>query len=111
MATNEALKLMGQDIVAQLQAEAKALGAALTSEIEGLAAYAAGRADHLSFAIGEPGFEDALRAERDALALRASLGAVARADEIDARILAVTQGSLALAARGLRLLAGVPPVA
>lgn len=110
MPTYEALKQMGQDIVAQLQAEAKALGVAFTSDIEGVAAYAAGRADHLSFAIGEPGFELALRAERDSLAIRASLGVVAHADQIDARILAVAQGSLALAARGLRLLAGVPPV-
>lgn len=111
MASKEELRLLGADIVAQIQAEAGKLGKELNADLESVALYAGERADHLSLAIGEPGFQAGLRAERDNVLLRAALTAVSRADQIDARILAVAQGSIALAARGIRLLAGAPPVA
>ena len=110
MPSSETLKLFGQDIVDQIRLEAESLGVALATDLQGVAEYAATRADHLSLAIGEPGFDLALKAERDSLALKAAVAGVQRADQVDARILAVAQGGLALAARGIRLLAGVPPV-
>lgn len=109
--SREALKVLGEDIVDQISREAEELGVALTGDLELVAGYAAERADKLSLALGEPGFEQALTAARDSLALKAATAAVSHADQLDARILAVTRSSLALAARGIRLLAGVPPVA
>lgn len=109
MASSEALKALGDEIVAQIKQEAAALGVRLTDDLEGVSAYAAERADHLSLAIGEPGFEAALKAERNNVAIMASIAAVSRADQIDRSLLTVAQGGLALAARAIRLLAGVPP--
>ena len=111
MTREEAVKLFGEDIVSQMLSEAESMGLELVDNLDEVAAYAAERAEHLSLAIGEPGFELALLAERDNLTLKATTDAVAHADALDARLLAVARGALALAARGLRIATGIPPVA
>ncbi len=110
MDRDEASKILGKDIIESMRAEAAAVGVELKDDLEAVAIYAAGRADHLSLIVGDPGFEEALIAERDNVSLMASRAAVHRADAIDARVLAVARGGLALAARGLRIMAGAPTV-
>lgn len=64
-----------------------------------LAAYAAERSAHLATLVGDPDFNLAVRAERDAVALRAGISAVQQGDAADARIVGVIHGGLSLAAR------------
>jgi len=111
MDRDEALKLLADDILVQLKAQAAEVGQDLADTGEALAVYTAERLDHLALIAGEAGFEEAVVAERDNVALKATTDAVTEADAIDARVMAVLRGGLALAARGVRILAGVPPVA
>lgn len=101
-------KQFGEDIIAALSMEAEDLGLSLTTDVEAAALYAADRADALSLTIEEPGYYLALIAERDNVAMFAAGLTVGQADAMDARFLAAARGSLALAARGIRLLAGLP---
>lgn len=66
-----------------------------------LAAYAAGRSAHLSTLVGDPGFAVALRAERDAVALKAGITAVRQGDAADQRIVGLIHGGLSFAAKAL----------
>lgn len=66
-----------------------------------IAAYAAERADSLALAVGEPGYDEALIAARDSVALKAGIVAVDEADEVDANILGLIAGLLAFAARSI----------
>ncbi len=74
-------------------------GVSLQKGAAELAAYAAERSAHLATLVDDPGFQEAVRAERDAVALEAGITAVQQADAADARIVGVIQGGLALAAR------------
>ena len=73
-----------------------------------VAVYMAQRAAHLAAAVDEPGFHEAVVAERDNVALKVGITASRNARAIDARILGLIEGGLsmgaALIARGL----GVP---
>lgn len=83
-------------------------GANLQKTAVEIAAYAAERATHLSTLVDDQGFAEAVRAERDAVALEAGVAAVQEADAIDSRVVGVIQGGLFLSAR---ILAGVAPAA
>jgi len=89
--TND-LKALFQDAITET-------GASLQQGAAELAAYAAERAAHLATLVDDPGFQEAVRAERDAVALKAGIAVVQQADATDARILGVIHGGLALAAR------------
>ncbi len=69
-----------------------------------LQTFAAQRAAHLAALVGQPGFEQAVRAEADSVALEAAKHAVRAGDATDARIAGIIQGVLSI---GLRL----PPAA
>lgn len=64
-----------------------------------LAAYAAERSAQLAKFVGVPGFQEAVRVERDNVALEAGILAVQGADQADARLVGVIQGALTFAAR------------
>lgn len=77
-------------------------GASLQMGVTELAAFAAERSVYLATLIDDPGFNRALRAERDAVVLEAGITAVQQADRIDRtaeRFIGLIQGGLALAAR------------
>jgi hypothetical protein len=59
-----------------------------------VAAYTAERVEHLKRSLGEPGYDRAVRAERDAIALMAAGRAVSQADAFDARMLGIIEGGL-----------------
>jgi hypothetical protein len=76
-------------------------GATLAKGADELALYVAGRSAHLATLVEDPGFDLAIRAERDAVALEAGLAAVEQAEAADARLLGIFQGVLAMGAKAL----------
>lgn len=66
-----------------------------------LAAYAAERAAHLTTLVGLKGFEAAVIAERDAVALRAGIETHRQAAEVDQRLLGVIHAGLLFGAKAL----------
>lgn len=76
-------------------------GLQLTEQIDTLAVYAAERAEHLANISGEPGFAQAVTAERDALAIRAGIAAVDVASSTEQRLLGVIAGALRIGAAAL----------
>lgn len=70
-----------------------------------LAEYAAERAAHLSAIVNEPGFPEAVRAERDNVALKAGILAAEVGDEVNQGLLAALAGGLGFAARAIAGLA------
>ena len=72
--------------------------------IDVIAAYAAQRAAHLAPLVNEEGFEDALIAEADSIAMRIGLKAVREGDARDAYSRGLILGALRLGATGLSFL-------
>lgn len=101
MASSRASELIADEFVDLLRRHGKEVGEDLVSDLNAVAEYAAQRVDHLSRCASEPGFREALIAERDNVAMRAALRTVARADDLDARILAITETALQIGARVL----------
>jgi hypothetical protein len=66
-----------------------------------LAEYASERALSLSVAVGQPGYDEALTAARDSVALKAGVMVVEDADSVDMHLLGLIAGALAFAARML----------
>lgn len=71
-----------------------------------VAAYAATRTAILATLVGQVGYEQAVIAERDAVALFAGLQVVSNADGLRDRILGAIQGALFMAAGALSAAAG-----
>lgn len=82
-----------------LEAAAKRLGISSALELSGVATYAAERMQHLSTLVGDPGYEQALAAEVDAVALRAGIAAVDAGDAADRELFGVIFGSIAMGTR------------
>lgn len=68
---------------------------------EEVAAYAAERADHLSAIVHEPGFSEAVIAERDNIAMKLGLEVSENAHAADHRVLGWIGGALRIAAIAL----------
>lgn len=92
---------VARDLSDLLKDAVNEIGVTIRAELAGVAAYAAERAAHLATIANEPGFELAVRAERDAVALRAGIGAVQQADAADARVVGIIHGVLLTGARAL----------
>ena len=86
-----------------LKASLKETGRKIDVDLEEVRVYAASQMTQLALAVGEPGYDRAVIAARDNVAMKAGLLAVAHADAIDSRIVGVIQGSLFV---GARILAG-----
>lgn len=69
-------------------------GVSLKISADELVRYVAEQGATLALAIGEPGFDKALIAARNAIALKAGLNATLEAEAADARIVGVLQGVL-----------------
>lgn len=76
-------------------------GASLKESSQEVAAYAASRAAFLSTIVGQPGFEQAVIAERDNVALFAGVVAVGQAVAVQAKIVGIIQGALFMGAQAL----------
>ena len=82
----------------------------LTSVVKGtsisaakVAAYASDQAVSLSGLVGQPGYQEAVIAARDNVALQAGIYASEQADATDSRIIGVLEGALFM---GAKVLAG-----
>lgn len=73
-------------------------GAHLQKTAAEVAEYAADRARHLSTLFGQPGFQEAVRAERDNVALYAGIRSLEEGEATDARLSGILQGALAMLA-------------
>ncbi len=76
-------------------------GVELKQAKDDLAAYMAERAAHLSSIAGEPGFEQAVTAERNNIALRAGLAVHDQARAADQRLVGMIAGAIRVAAFAL----------
>lgn len=82
---------------AALDTALKETGLQLQKSAHEVATYAALRSVHLAGAVGQKGFQEAVVAERDAVALYAGIQAVKNADAADNRVLGLIHGALAMA--------------
>lgn len=92
---------IGQEFQRMLENTAARLGRELQANMDEVRLYASERMLHLSTIVDEPGYDEALLAERDNVALRAGLNAVSAGDAADREIIGVIAGSLAIGARAL----------
>lgn len=84
-----------------IEATLRQLGRELRVGVAELSQYAAARTEHLSTLVGEPGFEEAVLAERDNVLLRAGITATRTADVADQRFVGIIQGALRIGAAAL----------
>jgi hypothetical protein len=84
-----------------LEDAVKETGVDIEESLDSLALFMSERALHLSTIVAEPGFPQAVRAERNRVALHAGLSVAHDADKADHRMLGIVQGALALAAGAL----------
>ncbi len=70
----------------------------LSESKETLAAYMASRTLHLSTIVNEPGFDQAVIAERNNVALKIGMAVAAEASAVDNQILGMIGGALRIAA-------------
>jgi hypothetical protein len=84
-----------------LESTADRLGVELNLAGDGVRNYAKKRMLFLASIIDEPGFDLALLAERDNVAIQAGLSAVAIGDAADVELKGVILGALAIGARAL----------
>jgi len=101
------MKKVGEDFLALITSNLTGLGSDLAVSAEELATYSASRAAHLASIMDEPGFSEAVAAEKDNVALRAGIASVNAASASEARLLGVLEGGLVL---GARALSGIPGI-
>lgn len=90
-----------KEFVRLIEDAVKETGVELTQTAAHVAAYMNERAIHLASISGQPGFDQALRAERNNVALRAGISVAHNADQADARMLGLFQGLLGMGAAAL----------
>lgn len=90
-----------KDFERLLKDAVKETGVELRQSAADVAAYMGTRAVHLASISHEPGFEQAVRAERNSCALFAGIETAATADKADQRMLGFLQGLLGMGAAAL----------
>lgn len=97
----DSLKQLANDLVELLKQNAVEAGRELVGDLNTVKDYAATRMQHLSTIVAEPGFREALIAERDNVVLKAAGRAIDRGDAFDARLVGIAEGALAIGAKAL----------
>lgn len=92
---------VGLELKTMLADAAKRLGRNLNGNLEEVRVYAATRMLHLSGLIGQPGYQEALLAERDNVAMMAGIAGINAADAADRELIGAIGGGMALGARML----------
>ncbi|MBC8117138.1 MAG: hypothetical protein H7062_22315 [Candidatus Saccharimonas sp.] len=88
-----------EDIKKLLADALKETGVQFKTGVAEVAVFTHERAAHLATLVTDPNFQIAVRAERNAVWLKASSSAVSSADAMEARMLGIIQGALAITAR------------
>ncbi len=89
---------IGKDLADLVQQAGKDAGLDLRTSAADVAAYAEKRVAHLRLAVGEPGFDRALKAEADNVLMYALEKSIDSADANDARLWGLIAGALSIAA-------------
>lgn len=84
-----------------LTSAAEETGTDLTESLDSVRTVVAEQMAKLSLVVGEPGYDRAVKAARDNVALAAGLAAVEDADAADGRIIGIIQGALFFGAKTL----------
>lgn len=92
---------VGDQFLDMVKGHAEELGVELRDNLDDIRAYTAERLHHLALAVGQPGYERAVEAERDNILLRATVEGIESADAIDAKLLAFTTSLLTFGAKAL----------
>lgn len=87
---------IAQELAAHLKTIAAEIGTELGASLAELRVYIAQRLAHLNLIKLEPGFREAVIAERDSIALVAAGRAVDAADATDARIIGAIDGAITI---------------
>lgn len=104
----DTLEQVGEDLVNLAIAQAQEIGIEVTDDLREASQYASEVAAELSAAVGSEGFDRALLAARDSVALKVTSQAITRADALDARFLTFVQSLVGLASRALATLVPAP---
>lgn len=97
------LKDVLQEFFDRLKAELEDAGADIETDCEELRLYVAERTNHLSTIVDQPGYELALIAERDSIALKAGIFAVNAGVAAEQRWTGMIQGVLITVAKVIAL--------
>lgn len=92
---------MLNDLEQLLESAVKDTGVELSNTTAEVAQYTLQRSEFLATVVGQPGYQLAVIAERDNVALFAGLNFVAKADAAQQRFIGVIQGALAIAATAI----------
>ena len=92
---------MDQDILDLLQSAIAETGADMGDDLDALRTLAAEKMAQLALGVGQAGFQEAVIAARDSIALRFAINVTMSADATDARIVGIIQGVLAIGARAI----------
>ncbi len=93
--------ILASDVQAMLMDAASEFGKTFQADTSKVATYTVARAAVLAQAVGKVGFERAVRAERDNVALMLGIQAVKNGDDFDQRMLGIITGVLGVGARVL----------
>jgi len=97
------LKQIESEIGLLLSEQADQLGIELSGDYEEAVQFATERAVHLSTITHEPGFDEAVQAERDSVVLRLTSLAIERADDVDRRFVSIVGRVLSITARAMAI--------
>lgn len=100
---SDSFEQLGEQLLATIKTHADEIGIELKGDLQGVSLFASERAAHLASIVGQPGYTEALEAERDALALRVTNDAIERADELDQRFQTFISQVLGVAAQALAI--------
>lgn len=87
------------ELASLLNATYTEFGTSFPGDIHEVTTYAEKRTLHLSTLVGNPGYEQAVLAERDNIALKAGIVAAVASDRMDQRVLGVIQSAISVAAK------------
>ena len=91
-----------QEFKELLEDTLEGLGRDVETDLDAIANYMVERTEHLSDSVGEPGFNEAVLAERDNIILAAGILITKEGDRADQRIAGVITGAIRIAAVALR---------
>lgn len=91
------------DLAKLLQDAARETGKELQFASNELRVYVAERIAHLATIVGQPGYDEAFLAERDAVLLKTGVLATNKADAADQRIIGIITGVMSVGARAIVL--------
>lgn len=100
---NDDLRDILDEFLGRLRAELEHAGSDIETDWDELRAYAAERMNHLATIVGQSGYELALVAERDSIALKAGVFAVNAGVNAEQRWTGMIQGALITVAKVIAL--------